>query len=133
MHVPVAIQYRVLSEQAQLPYYQLGDETKQITSYVLDMVRAAIPNFEVNEVFVRKDHIAQEIATHLTETMALFGLVIDNVLVTDMAPAPEVKAAMNESPTQQRLRLAATTNGDADKTLFVKRAEAEAEAKRLQG
>ncbi|HEX2943495.1 MAG TPA: hypothetical protein VHO91_20745 [Rhodopila sp.] len=62
-----------------------------------------------------------------------FGLVIDNVLVTDVAPAPEVKAAMNEIQTQQRLRMAATAKGDADKTLFVKRAEAEAEAKRLQG
>lgn len=131
--VPVAVQYRVMPAHAELPYYQLGDEKPQITSFVLDAVRAEIPTLELNDVFVKKDHVAQAVKTYLDETLAKFGLVIDNALVTDVEPASSVREAMNEIQTQQRLQLAAQAKGDADKVLMTKRAEGEAVTKRLQG
>src|SRR4029077_19402570 len=48
-------------------------------------------------------------------------------------PADNVKAAMNEIQTQQRLQVAAAAKGEANKILVVKNAEAEAESKHLQG
>jgi regulator of protease activity HflC (stomatin/prohibitin superfamily) len=54
-------------------------------------------------------------------------------LVTDVDPAENVKAAMNEIQAQSRLQVAAQAKGEANKVLTVKNAEAEAESKRLQG
>src|SRR6202035_676741 len=56
-----------------------------------------------------------------------------NALGTDVNPADNVKSAMNEIRTQQRLQVAAAAKGEANKILVVKNAEAEAEAKHLQG
>ena len=65
--------------------------------------------------------------------MKIYGFEIPNALVTDVNPADNVKAAMNEIQTQQRLQVAAAAKGEANKILVVKNAEAEAESKRLQG
>ncbi|HEX7364525.1 MAG TPA: SPFH domain-containing protein, partial [Dehalococcoidia bacterium] len=45
----------------------------------------------------------------------------------------KVRAAMNEVNTQQRLQMAAYAEGEKNKIIIVKKAEAEAESKRLQG
>jgi regulator of protease activity HflC (stomatin/prohibitin superfamily) len=65
--------------------------------------------------------------------MKIYGFEIPNALVTDVNPADNVKSAMNEIQTQQRLQVAAAAKGEANKILVVKNAEAEAESKRLQG
>ena len=65
--------------------------------------------------------------------MKVYGFEIPNALVTDVNPADNVKAAMNEIQTQQRLQVAAAAKGEANKILVVKNAEAEAESKHLQG
>ena len=71
--------------------------------------------------------------TELDVSMKVYGFEIPNALVTDVNPADNVKSAMNEIQTQQRLQVAAAAKGEANKILVVKNAEAEAESKRLQG
>jgi regulator of protease activity HflC (stomatin/prohibitin superfamily) len=56
-----------------------------------------------------------------------------NVLVTDIVPDQKVKSAMNDINAAQREQVAANARGEAEKILVVKRAEAEAESKALQG
>jgi len=65
--------------------------------------------------------------------MAEFGYGIIKALVTDVNPDANVKAAMNEINTAQRLRIAATEKGETEKIMKVKQAEAEADAAILQG
>ena len=65
--------------------------------------------------------------------MAGFGYEIVNVLVTDIVPDAKVKSAMNDINAAQREQVAATARGEAEKILVVKKAEAEAESKALQG
>ncbi len=65
--------------------------------------------------------------------MAAFGYEIVNVLVTDIVPDAKVKSAMNDINAAQREQVAASARGEADKILVVKKAEAEAESKALQG
>src|SRR6202166_524598 len=65
--------------------------------------------------------------------MALFGYEIVNVLVTDIVPDAKVKSAMNDINAAQREQVVATARGEAWKILVVKKAEAEAESKALQG
>jgi regulator of protease activity HflC (stomatin/prohibitin superfamily) len=131
--VPVAVQYRAIPERAADTYYQLTDDQKQLTSYVLDVVRAKVPTLELDEVFEKKDDIAAAVKEHLDETMKNFGWEVLGALVTDVDPAENVKNAMNEIQAQTRLQVAARAKGEANKILTVKNAEAEAESKRLQG
>lgn len=129
----VAVQYRVIADKAMESWYQLEDDKAQIQAFVLDVVRAKVPNMELDHVFEKKDEVAQAVKIELTEKMSEFGFEISSALVTDVDPAANVKAAMNEIQTQRRLQEAASAKGEAEKILTVKNAEAEAESKRLQG
>jgi regulator of protease activity HflC (stomatin/prohibitin superfamily) len=129
----VAVQYRVLEGSEADASYKLNNHEEQIQSYVLDVVRAKVPKMNLDEVFEKKDDIGTSVKSELDVSMKIYGFEIPNALVTDVNPADNVKAAMNEINTQQRLQVAAAAKGEANKILVVKNAEAEAESKRLQG
>lgn len=131
--IAVAVQYRVLEGSEADATYKLADHEGQIQSYVLDVVRAKVPRMNLDEVFEKKDDIGSAVKSELDLSMKTYGFEIPNALVTDVNPAENVKAAMNEINTQQRLQVAAAAKGEANKILVVKNAEAEAESKRLQG
>src|ERR1700733_16224021 len=129
----VAVQFRVIEGNEADSYYKLQDHIEQIKSYVLDVVRAKVPKMNLDEVFEKKDDVGSAVKSELDVSMKVYGFEIPNALVTDVNPADNVKSAMNEIQTQQRLQVAAAAKGEANKILVVKNAEAEAESKRLQG
>jgi len=129
----VAVQYRVIEGNEADSYYKLQNHVDQIKSYVFDVVRAKVPKMNLDEVFEKKDDVGTSVKTELDASMKIYGFEIPNALVTDVNPADNVKAAMNEIQTQQRLQVAAAAKGEANKILVVKNAEADAESKRLQG
>ena len=129
----IAVQYRVLQSKIYEAFYMLHDPVGQIKSFVFDLVRAQVPSMDLDDVFARKDDIADAVKTELEKPMSDFGYEIIKALVTDIDPDANVKAAMNEINTAQRLRVAATEKGEAEKILKVKQAEAEAESCILHG
>ena len=131
--VLVAVQFHVLKEKIYEAFYRLDDPTSQIRSFVFDVVRARVPKIKLDDVFEKKDEIADAVKLELREVMDDFGYGIVKALVTDIDPDHKVKESMNEINAAQRLRVAATEKGEADKILKVKAAEAEAEAKALSG
>ncbi len=131
--VLVAVQFHVLKEKIYDAFYRLDDPTSQIRSFVFDVVRARVPTIKLDDVFEKKDDIADAVKLELREVMDDFGYGIVKALVTDIDPDHKVKESMNEINAAQRLRVAATEKGEADKILKVKAAEAEAEAKALSG
>jgi len=133
VHVMVSVQYYVLREKIFEAFYKLDDPTKQIRSFVFDVVRARVPKIVLDDVFEKKDDIADAVKEELSEVMSDFGYGILKALVTDIDPDAKVKEAMNEINAAQRLRVAATEKGEAEKILKVKAAQAEAEAKALSG
>ena len=84
-------------------------------------------------MFEKKDEIAIAVKGELEQVMGDFGYGIVKALVTDIEPDKKVKESMNEINAAQRLRIAATEKGEADRILKVKSAEAEAQSKALQG
>jgi regulator of protease activity HflC (stomatin/prohibitin superfamily) len=87
----------------------------------------------LDDVFASQSSIASAVKLELDSDMAGFGYEIVNVLVTDIIPDSKVKAAMNDINAAQREQVAANARGEAEKILVVKKAEAEAESKALQG
>jgi regulator of protease activity HflC (stomatin/prohibitin superfamily) len=131
--VNIAVNYRVVAGREREAFYTLSDAKAQIQAYVLDVVRSKIPAMTLDEVFEKKDDVAQAVTQHLSELMQQYGFEIVSSLVVDVQPDPTVVAAMNEIQAQTRLQLAAQAKGEANKVLAVKAAEAEAESKALQG
>jgi len=129
----VSVQYFVLPEKVYDAFYKLDDTTRQITSFVFDVVRAQVPKIKLDDVFEKKDDIADIVKSELAQVMEGFGYGILKALVTDIDPDAKVKESMNEINAAQRMRVAATEKGEADRILKVKAAEGDAQSKALQG
>ena len=133
LRMVVAVQYYVLPEKVYDAFYKLDNAGRQITSYVFDVVRAQVPKIKLDDVFEKKDDIADIVKSELAQVMEGFGYGILKALVTDIDPDAKVKVAMNEINAAQRMRVAATERGEADRILKVKAAEGDAQSKALQG
>jgi regulator of protease activity HflC (stomatin/prohibitin superfamily) len=131
--IPISVQNRVRPEKAYDAFYKLSDPVAQIKSYVEQVILGHVPSMTLDEVFASQSSIAAAVKQELDADMAAFGYEIVNVLVTDIVPDAKVKSAMNDINAAQREQVAATARGEADKILVVKKAEAEAESKALQG
>lgn len=133
VHMIVSVQYFVLPEKVYEAFYKLDDAQRQIKSYVFDVVRAQVPKIKLDDVFEKKDDIAEAVKVELSHVMEGFGYGIVKALVTDIEPDARVKEAMNEINAAQRMRVAANEKGEADRILKVKAAEGDAQSKALQG
>ena len=131
--IPISVQNRVRPEKVYDAYYKLSDPVAQIKSYVEQVILGHVPSMTLDEVFASQSSIAAAVKQELDADMALFGYEIVNVLVTDIVPDEKVKSAMNDINAAQREQVAANARGEAEKILVVKKAEAEAESKALQG
>jgi len=133
--VVVSAQYRILNDKTQIykSYYELEDVKEQINSYLFDVVRAEVPKMKLDEVFEKKDEIANAIKVELAEAIDGFGYEIVKTLVTDIDVDERIIQAMNEIVASEREKFAAIEKAEAEKILMVKRAEAEAQSKKLQG
>src|SRR5246127_2456689 len=131
--IPISVQARVRAENVYDAYYKLSNPVEQIQSYVEQVILGHVPGMTLDEVFASQSSIAAAVKQELDADMAAFGYEIVNVLVTDIVPDPKVKSAMNDINAAQREQVAANARGEAEKILVVKKAEAEAESKALQG
>ena len=129
----VSVQYKVIEDKVYDAFYRLDFPQDQITSYVFDVVRAEVPKMILDDVFEKKDEIANAVKSELNDAMSNYGYNIIKTLVTDIDPDAEVKTAMNKINAAERQKVAAQYEGDAARILIVEKAKAEAESKRLQG
>ncbi|MBX2872370.1 MAG: SPFH domain-containing protein [Saprospiraceae bacterium] len=129
----VSVQFKVLQNAVYDAFYKLENPYEQITSYVFDTVRAEVPKIKLDDVFERKDDIANAVRREMEEAMTEYGYGIVKALVTDIDPDHEVKISMNRINAAEREKLAAEFEAEADRIRIVAKARAEAESKRLQG
>jgi len=133
MTLTISVQYRVLAKRANDAFYKLDNPKDQIRAYVFDVVRAEVPQSDIDEVFENKDDIAVAVKTELTDTMHEFGYLIVKALVTDIEPDKKVKDSMNEINAAKRFRMASEQKAEAERIIIVKNAEAEAKSNELKG
>lgn len=133
VQLKISVQFQILREKVYDAFYKLQNPHDQITAYIFDTVRAEVPKMKLDDVFEKKDDVAQAIQRELKQSMLDYGYDIVKALVTDIDPDQQVKEAMNRINAAEREKLAAQFEGDAQRILIVERAKAEAESKRLQG
>lgn len=129
----VSVQYQVVREKVYDAFYKLESPSAQITSYVFDVVRAEVPKMKLDDVFERKDDVANAVKAELNDAMQDYGYDIIKTLVTDIDPDQQVKEAMNRINASEREKVAAEFEAEAERIKIVAKARAEAESKRLQG
>ena len=133
VEIVTVVQFQVIQKRLIDSFYTLHRPQEQIESYIFDAVRAYVPKLTLDDLFSKKDEIANNVAENIGEQMQSFGYVIVKTLITDIAPDEKVKIAMNEINAAQRERRAALERAEAEKIFKVKRAEAEAESQILHG
>ncbi|MCK5815725.1 MAG: SPFH domain-containing protein [Flavobacteriaceae bacterium] len=133
VHLKISVQFQIQKDNVYDAFYKLQNPHEQITAFIFDVVRAEVPKMKLDDVFVKKDEIAQAIQRELKDAMLNYGYDIVKALVTDIDPDENVKIAMNRINAADREKTAAQHEGDAQRILIVERAKAEAESKRLQG
>lgn len=133
VHLKVSVQYQVTRAKVYDAFYKLESPSAQITSYVFDVVRAEVPKMKLDDVFERKDDIANAVKVELNDAMLDYGYDIIRTLVTDIDPDEKVKESMNRINASEREKVAAEFEGKPERIKIVAVARAEAESKRLQG
>ncbi|MFT6245225.1 MAG: regulator of protease activity HflC (stomatin/prohibitin superfamily) [Salibacteraceae bacterium] len=133
VNLQVSVQYSVVRTMVKEAYYSLENPKNQIASYIFDDVRAEVPKLELDDVFAKKDDIANAVQKNIALSMDKYGYSIVKALITDIDPDHKVKESMNRINAAKREREAALEEAEAGKIRIVKEAEAEAEAKRLSG
>jgi regulator of protease activity HflC (stomatin/prohibitin superfamily) len=133
VQIPVSVQYQVLDEKIFDAFYKLSSPQKQIESFVFSSILGHVPKLTLDQTFEQQAGISINVKSELDTIMSGFGFNILTALVTDIVPDVKVKAAMNDINAAQRAQVAAQARGEAEKTLKVKQAEAEAQSKALQG
>lgn len=132
INIQCSIQYQVIHEKVQEAFYKLTQTRKQIEAYVFDVIRATVPNLDLDAVFLEKEKISTDVRESLQATLDAYGYRIIATPITDIDPAAQVKSAMNEINKMQRLKEAAHDEGEAHKIKLIKRAEAAAERIRIE-
>ena len=133
VNLNVSVQYRVDDKNIAASFYELSSPETQIRAYVEDNIRNAVPTLTLDDAFVQKDKIANDVQETLRASMSQFGFVIIRTLITDIEPDAAVRDAMNSINESQRRKEAARELAEADKITVVVKAEAEAEQARLHG
>jgi len=133
VHLHIAVQYQIKPDAVYDAVYKVAEPKDLIRAYITNVVRSAVPTITLDDIFLQKNHIADAVKEELEKVMHNNGYQIVGVLVVDIDPAAEVKRAMNEINTQERLRVAALARAEAEKMTLIKAAEADAESKHLSG
>jgi regulator of protease activity HflC (stomatin/prohibitin superfamily) len=133
VYMTASVQYQVISDEIYKAHYILARPEEQMKAYIFDVIRAELPRLSLDESFAQKDELSFEVKKHLEEVMTSYGYKIMSVLITDIAPDPKVRDAMNEINASKRNKEAAHQRAEGEKILKVKKAEAECEAMYLSG
>jgi regulator of protease activity HflC (stomatin/prohibitin superfamily) len=135
MSLPVKVQYRASDEPtgAIKAHYELENPEQQISSYVLNNVRQTASGMEMIDLYANRGAMEDQVQAELSERFARYGYIIENVLVDEPQPSPEVRDAFNRVIASKRLKEAAENEAEAARIKLVGTARAEAESKKLQG
>ena len=131
--IPVNVQYFIIPESVENAFYKLSNPKAQIESYVYNVILGHVPGMNLDDVFLQQAEIAVDVKTQLEASMQPFGYGISKVLITDVIPDDRVKASMNSINAALRDQEAAKAQGEAKRILMVAQAEADKQAKILQG
>merc|ERR1740121_1735624 len=114
-------------------FFLVEQPEEQIRTGVNNIVRSELPDLDLDDAYENKDALRGKILDKIKPQMTDVGYMIRDVMITDLRPDRTVLASMNQINASVRQRQASVEQGEGQKVLLVKKAEAEAESKFLSG
>ncbi len=111
--------------------YSIDDARTMMRSTIDEQLRGMIVAFSHKEIFAKREEIWETIEEKLRVRLASFGYKLDSIQVRDVKLDSTVMMAMNKVVETQKFKEAAMNEGEAEKIMKVKQAEAEKESKIL--
>jgi len=133
LNVSTAVQYRIMKRMVRQAVFEIINPEAQIHAHIDDVLRSTLPSMDLDAAYEAKDKVTRAIMQAVKAAMEPHGYEITNILLTDLRPERSVLDAMNAINASRRQRQAAMEQGEAQKVLKVKEAEADAESKFLAG
>lgn len=130
--LPVSLMIRVEPQQAMDAWYKLQNASGQISTWVLNTIRAIAASMTLEDLFKDRDHLVTQVEKALSEKLAEFGYVLEAVLVDQPSVSSDVQSSFNRVVAAKREREAAEQEAEAMRIKTVRQAEAEAEAQRAR-
>lgn len=133
LNVSVSIQFQASIHQLFQSFYSLSSPIRQLTSHVLDILRSTLPKMSLDDIFASQESIALDLHRTLNGHMNQYGYTIHHVLLTRIHPNDHVRQSMNEVEASKRIKESIPHRAEAIKLECVKKAEANAESRYLNG
>ena len=110
----IVVQYRVLPQKVEEAFYKMSNPMAQISSFVTNVVRGQAPLHTLDEIFVLRDELQDEVKKELDLKLEMYGFVLVAALICDIVPAFGVRDAMNQINTNARLKIAQQHRSEAE-------------------
>lgn len=131
--IKLVIQFQVIPSKAELVHYRISNTRKMIEDYVMNSIRAKIPLYKLEALYVERGTISQQLKDEVDGVMEGYGIDIMSALLEDINPPRDISDAMDKIQKVQRLRVAAVDAAETKKLTRVRAAEAACTARRLAG
>ncbi|MGB7651018.1 MAG: SPFH domain-containing protein [Gallionella sp.] len=128
--LPVNIQLRVNPDRANDAFYRLTNPPQQISTWVLNTIRAISSGMTLEDMFKDRNQIVNKVAEELAEKLSDYGFLLEAVLIDQPSVSQTVQESFNRVVAAKRSAEAAEQEGKAEKIRLVAVAEAEAQAQR---
>lgn len=128
-----AVKYRINKKKVKQAVFEIVNPKAQIEAHIDDVLRSTLPSMDLDAAYEAKEKVTRSMMLAVRAAMEPHGYEIVDILLTDLRPEKRVLDAMNAINAARRQRDAAVEQGEAQKVLAVKAAEADAEAKFLAG
>lgn len=135
----IAVNWHIDPNEVNTVYQQIGD-LSQIVSGIInpavsEVVKAATAKKNAEEIITQRTTLKQEIDSHLSERLAAYGLLVDDVSLVNFSFSAEFSKSIEakqiaEQEAKQAEYTALKAKQDAQAT--INRAKGQAEAQRLQ-
>lgn len=130
--LPVSLMIRVTPERASHAWYKLQNPSAQISTWVLNTIRAIAASMTLEDLFKDRDYLVTQVEKALSAKLEEFGYVLEAVLVDQPTVSGDVQASFNRVVAAKREREAAEQEAEAMRIKTVRQAEAEADAQRAR-
>jgi regulator of protease activity HflC (stomatin/prohibitin superfamily) len=125
--------YHIKPDKVAESYYSLGDPISVMKSTIENSIRSYVALQTHEEILQKRDELTTYLIEHLRDKFETWGREIDAFQIKDVVLPREISDAMSKVIASKRLQEAAEFEGNAQKILQVRKAEAEKEARILSG
>jgi len=132
--------YHLDPAQANILYQTVGLDfaTKVIDPAFSDYIKEVVPQYHATEILLKRDEIRTSTKDRLAQNLARYGIIVDDVYISDIAFSPEYQQAIEQKQTQQQNvgreeQVLAQKEIQAKQKLVDAKAEADASIERARG